>query len=412
MEQLDEEGNLAQVLRVDARSSDAIAVALRAACPIYVSEAVLDEAGHDAALLRPVFEGQDEEEEEEEDEPEVTKVRAKDKGKEVDPDDEEEPSDTKAKGKKDTKEVTAKDKGEESSDDEFFTELTKEFQNKKFFANVEIPEKVTEEEFFELAEKELEAREEENIQAFIEELNADQDAADFIAFKKNGGKTADFFNVYATGLDLTSFDDSNEKQVEAIIRYYSENVLGLDAEDTEDKVSTLKEKGKHKTTAASWFAKLKEADAKVKERLLKDQEDAAKQKKANAKAFREDFEKTLKSVDEVGVFTVSKEEKKKLTSFLTEPTEKVGKDKYVPQFHTALHKVLNPKTEEDKKNLVILAKLLFNNFKVEGEVIKKAKDQVITKTKSRLAEIKRGGKVTQSSGGASATGSALVDAFS
>ena len=66
MEQLDEEGNLAQVLRVDARSSDAIAVALRAACPIYVSEAVLDEAGHDAALLRPVFEGQDEEEEEEE----------------------------------------------------------------------------------------------------------------------------------------------------------------------------------------------------------------------------------------------------------------------------------------------------------------------------------------------------------
>lgn len=66
MEQLDEEGNLEQVLRVDARSSDAIAVALRVACPIYVSEAVLDEAGHDASLLRPVFEGQDEEEEGEE----------------------------------------------------------------------------------------------------------------------------------------------------------------------------------------------------------------------------------------------------------------------------------------------------------------------------------------------------------
>jgi hypothetical protein len=61
VEQLDEKGEIDQVLRIDARPSDGIAVALRVGCPIYVSEVVMDEAGHDAALLRPLFEEHEEE---------------------------------------------------------------------------------------------------------------------------------------------------------------------------------------------------------------------------------------------------------------------------------------------------------------------------------------------------------------
>lgn len=67
MEQLDENGALEQGLRIDARPSDAIAIALRVDCPIYVSEAVMEEAGHDASLLRPLFEGEEEGEESGED---------------------------------------------------------------------------------------------------------------------------------------------------------------------------------------------------------------------------------------------------------------------------------------------------------------------------------------------------------
>ena len=63
LEQLDEQGLLDQALRIDARPSDAIAIALRVGCPIQVSEAVMDEAGHDAALLRPLSEEKEEEEE-------------------------------------------------------------------------------------------------------------------------------------------------------------------------------------------------------------------------------------------------------------------------------------------------------------------------------------------------------------
>jgi len=60
MEQHNEEGEVDQALRIDARPSDAIAIALRAGCPIQISETVMDEAGHDASLLRPVFEDEDE----------------------------------------------------------------------------------------------------------------------------------------------------------------------------------------------------------------------------------------------------------------------------------------------------------------------------------------------------------------
>ncbi len=69
MEQLDEQGELEQALRIDARPSDAIAIALRLGCPIQISEAVMDEAGHDASLLRPFLDSQAEEESEEGDEP-------------------------------------------------------------------------------------------------------------------------------------------------------------------------------------------------------------------------------------------------------------------------------------------------------------------------------------------------------
>ncbi len=65
IEQQDEQGAAIQVLRVDARPSDGIAIALRLGCPIYVAEEVMDEAGHDAALLRRLFENQEEEEDEE-----------------------------------------------------------------------------------------------------------------------------------------------------------------------------------------------------------------------------------------------------------------------------------------------------------------------------------------------------------
>lgn len=55
VEQTNEEGEVEQILRVDTRPSDGIAIALRVKCPILVDEAIFEEAGHDVSLLHGLF---------------------------------------------------------------------------------------------------------------------------------------------------------------------------------------------------------------------------------------------------------------------------------------------------------------------------------------------------------------------
>ena len=51
VERLSAEGQVEQVLRIDTRPSDGIAVAVRTGCSIFAAEEVLDQAGQDASTL-------------------------------------------------------------------------------------------------------------------------------------------------------------------------------------------------------------------------------------------------------------------------------------------------------------------------------------------------------------------------
>jgi uncharacterized protein len=62
IEQKSPTGQVEQVLRVDSRPSDGIAIAVRIKCPIYAAEEVMDAAAQDASIL----EGSDEDDENEE----------------------------------------------------------------------------------------------------------------------------------------------------------------------------------------------------------------------------------------------------------------------------------------------------------------------------------------------------------
>ncbi len=53
VEQSSPEGEVEQILRVDSRPSDGIAIAVRRKCPIYVAEEVMDSASKDVAILSP-----------------------------------------------------------------------------------------------------------------------------------------------------------------------------------------------------------------------------------------------------------------------------------------------------------------------------------------------------------------------
>jgi bifunctional DNase/RNase len=51
IQQKTDSGQVEQILRVDSRPSDGIAIAVRTRCPIYVAEEVMDAAGQDASLI-------------------------------------------------------------------------------------------------------------------------------------------------------------------------------------------------------------------------------------------------------------------------------------------------------------------------------------------------------------------------
>ncbi len=63
VEQKNNNGEVEQILRIDTRPSDGIAIAVRVGCPILVAEEVMDAAAQDASILG----GDDEEEEEDDD---------------------------------------------------------------------------------------------------------------------------------------------------------------------------------------------------------------------------------------------------------------------------------------------------------------------------------------------------------
>ncbi|HOF38508.1 MAG TPA: bifunctional nuclease family protein [Candidatus Hydrogenedentes bacterium] len=63
VEQQSVDGQVEQVLRIDSRPSDGIAIATRVGCPIFAAEEVLEIAGQDVANLGP---GDDEDEEDDE----------------------------------------------------------------------------------------------------------------------------------------------------------------------------------------------------------------------------------------------------------------------------------------------------------------------------------------------------------
>ena len=68
VEQRGADGGIEQVLRIDTRPSDGIAIAVRAECPIFAAEEVMDEAGRDFSALQSQMEEGEGAENEEDDE--------------------------------------------------------------------------------------------------------------------------------------------------------------------------------------------------------------------------------------------------------------------------------------------------------------------------------------------------------
>jgi len=83
-------------------------------------------------------------------------------------------------------------------------------------------------------------------------------------------------------------------------------------------------------------------------------------------------------------------------NFITKPTVKVGKNKYITEFQAELGEIFKGEGE-NKKKLLLLAKLVKSQFDVK-DLIEETKTKVVKDAKSKLQQSRTGVRPSTSGG--------------
>jgi len=281
---------------------------------------------------------------------------------------------SKDKGKKDTKDDDSEGDSEED-DVKFYTSLAQSLKEKGIFSiELDKDAEIDEDGFFELQDKELEQRVDETIDDFFKGL--DNDAKQFIKYKKDGGATHKFLQVYSQptfkpDLDLTV--DSNKHKV---IKTYLREIEGLDDEEVDERFEFLKDAARVDKYAKKYHTFFIEKEAHDKKQLLERQA-AVKQKAIDeANEFRKAMTETVKKDEVAGIPITSKERGKLLDSVINASIK--TKSGYRTPFQIRLDKAL----DSDEETLA-LAKILMNDFKLP-EIEKKGEQKKVQSIREKL----------------------------
>jgi len=286
---------------------------------------------------------------------------------------------------------TEKEK-ETEEETEFFTTLASELKESGVFQNVEIPEDepIDQDKFVELQDEEVNARVEEALEGFIEEL--DDDGKAFLKFKKEGGRTEDFFKVIEKKSSLPKGDLEDDKYQKKLVEYYSRIYEGLEDDEINDRIEWLEDSGKLKRYAERYEDKIQKAVEKEEKEAIKRQEILRKQQEEADKKFVESLKNKLSEVDKIKQFPITKKDKTELISYLTKPAVKVGKNKFLTRFQADMQEVT-----KDYDKLILLAKLI--------------KEVVTKKTTDLKKKLERQKTTPKIKGSGSSTKKSLSDYF-
>jgi hypothetical protein len=292
---------------------------------------------------------------------------------------------------------------EENQEDEgSYKSIASKMKEGGILQNMEIPEdeELTEDKFIELQDKEIESRVDEAFEGFFEEL--DEDAAAFLKFKKEGGNTSDFLKAYGQNTGAPTGDLDDETHQERVSRYYYAQE-GDDPDEIDDKIEWLKSSGKLEKYSAKFDQKIKDSDKEEKELVAKQAKAASKASDEGKIKFANTVQETLDNTDQVDSFIFTKESKKSLLPFITKPTVKVGKNKYITGMQSKLGTALR-----DPEKMLILAQLLQNDFDV-SDVINADNTSRTKKLKNDIQRKK--GSVRPKSSGKTGSKRGLADFF-
>ncbi len=280
---------------------------------------------------------------------------------------------------------------EESKNDEFYKNLALELKKANVFSNVEIKDddEIDEDKFIELQDQEVDARFEEALEGFMEEL--DDDGKAFLKFKKDGGKTEDFFSVLKTKSALPKGDLDDEDFQEKIIRHYYSNYDDMTSDEIDDRIEWLKDTSKMESFATKYDTKIKDIITKKEAVKLKAQSEAKETQLKIDKKFADEIKSRIDKIEDVNGIPITPKDKKSLDSYMLKPTVKIGKNKFVSKFQSDLRKSL-----KDNDTFILLGKLLQSNFDLT-DVIKNLNTKATRNIRKKL-ESQKGNSVIKNSG--------------
>lgn len=244
---------------------------------------------------------------------------------------------------------------------------------------VEDENDIDEETFIEIQEEEIEARMDETIKSFMDEL--DDDAKAFLRFKREGGETSDFFKIY-NELGKIPTPASDEKSQIKFLEYYYSNFEDLDEDDIEDKIEWLKETGKVSKYAEKYYDNIEEQIKVRQEETVRRQQEMQKQQEEQRKQYVKDLKNLIEDNGQIKDWSLTSKDKKDLHGYMTKAAVKIGENNFLTQFQNDLQQAF-----KDKEKTVLLAKLLSNDFDL-SDLKEKAKTELVRETKSKLSNSK------------------------
>ena len=272
------------------------------------------------------------------------------------------------------------------SDEMYFTKMALDLKDRGTFRELQIDESkpLSEDEFFDLQEKEFEVRMEEAFEQFAEDMDAD--GKDFIRAKKKGMSTRDFLTKYlAPTFDLVDFDPSNKSHISKTIDHYLRNVEGLEGEEFEDRKEWLKNSGKEAIHAEKFFNKIQKSDTARKQNIMAALEQRNKEQEESVEEFKAALAEVINKTETVGVFSIDKSARKEIYEAITKPTVKAKKGTYIPKLVARVSKILSGATEKDLKDLIALTMILESDFKLPN-LKQEVETQVTREAKARIGK--------------------------
>ena len=296
---------------------------------------------------------------------------------------------------------TGKDIDTPSGPVSIYKDLYEDLRENKIFKHVELEEgaELDAETFLELQQEEIETEITQRLEAWAND-ELDDDAKAFIKFKKDGGKTSDFFKTFKETTEIELGDIEEEDYQDEVIRYQLAKE-GWDQEEIEDRLESLTSRGTKEKFAKKYFQKIETELESKKESLVQAQAAQKATAKKQEQDFKNNIQETLTGLKEVKGLRFSEQEKGEILAFLTKKNEKIDDTTSVTGFQKGLSDVF-----KDPNKLVLLANLIKSDF----DFTKIKKGAITEKTKEVKTRIEQRQTIKPFGSGSSPRGS-LSDLF-